>query len=223
MKINCLCENCGNDQFKSLTSPWSFKYGGTIRISCFECKVCNERYAILPTMVSVIIEQIISAVIPIIIMIMFFKKYPYSTNGDDGLLSFIMLIVSGWALLYGVLITIWNYLKSYIGIKPLSYNFIHIDNEYAEIIYKDERVDFIIDIVEVKKEIKKLREGSVYLYKVGSETGAVKLVKINLLEKRIELLLKKINIDDNVYINSEFILYTSKNKELCRGLIQNVF
>lgn len=220
MKLHCLCESCGHDNYKSLTSPFSFKYGSTVHIPCFECLNCKERYAVVPSKLSIAIEQIICFVIPIILMIVFLTIYPHPKDSPERKIEIIVIIVLGTLILYGVLITLWNYLKSFLGLKPLSYILIHIDNEYVEITHKQEEIDFIAVTDFVKKAITNIQEGTVYLCKVGSDIGAVKLIKFNLYNEKIELSLKNVNLN-KAYNNTEFILFSPKGKELCRGKINS--
>ena len=122
MKTKYLCDKCGNNNYKSLTSPLSFKYGSTVTIPCFECKNCHERYAVVPATAAIVFEQAVCFIIPTVLSVLFFYEYP----SDLSIFELIFVAIALSLIGYGILITLWNYIKSYSGALPIKFYLIPV-------------------------------------------------------------------------------------------------
>lgn len=74
MKLHILCEKCGCDNYKSLTSPIQFKYHSTYHIPIFECAECGQKYAVAATLKAFIFNQCVCLVPSLLFSIWFMNK-----------------------------------------------------------------------------------------------------------------------------------------------------
>ena len=215
MKTKYLCDKCGNNNYKSLTTPLSFKYGSTVTIPCFECKNCHERYAVVPATAAIVFEQAVCFIIPTVLSVLFFYEYP----SDLSIFELIFVAIALSLIGYGILITLWNYIKSYSGALPIKFYLIHIDKEYNVIQYKDNLPDYIVTTTVLSERIKHIRENTVYIIRTESDTGAVQLLSYDIDDTFLKLKLRNVSMCTKILNGTEVTITDSLNKELCRGII----
>ena len=218
MKTKYLCECCGGNRYKSLTSPLSFKYGSTVTAPCYKCCDCGEIYAVVPTMFSIILEQAVCIIIPLFLSWLFFKEFPPAYGTDLYKMGFLRNIMFALPM-YGVLITAWNYLKCFFAVRPVSFTLVHIDENYVPIENKDKHSDYSAEVTVSLKQVSKIKEGTVYKCSVNNKSGVVKLIGLDLTDDRIVLKLKGVNVPEEI-LNDPFSLYaTGGKKMICTGTI----
>ena len=221
MRLKYLCKKCGSNDYKSLTSLLSFKYGSTIMMPCFKCNYCSEKYIVTSTQINIIIEQLICILTSLFISFFFFKKYPPEVGTQLDKLGHLRAILLSLPL-YGISITLWNYLKSFLGVIPLSYTLIQIDEQYNAVQCQSLTPDYIVKATKLAKHIKNLKEHTVYRIRINKELRAVQLLDYDITENDLKLIMKNVNVDFKVFDDSEVIIYDSKNKEICRGYINKI-
>lgn len=220
MKMKIICEECGGEDFKSLTSSLSFKYGSTITDSCYKCTNCGAWYTVVPIGISVLINQIMCFLIPLGFWVRFFIEYP---NPNTTIIECILGVVSGTALGYGLLTWSWNYLKAFAGAVPLEYWAIHIDETYHLYQRENETADYKIITTSVTVYgAKNFFELAVYRINTGLENGAVKMLDIDIMEDHIEMMMMNVNLKKMIIDGSDVVIHDLKGKEMCKGKIYKV-
>lgn len=220
MRTKFLCENCGSNNYKPLTSPLSFKYGSTVLFPCFKCNNCGERYIAIPTKINTIVEQLFCIISPFVFSFMFFEKFSpaYGTLLYKlGNLRIVMLTLP----LYGVLITVWNYIKSFMGVFPFSFTLVHIDRNYNVIEYINEHSSYNVIVTALSKSVSKIKEGAVYKCLINNNCCAIKLLSYEINNNILQLVVKTINIKE-IADCSEIIILDIKSREICRGKIYKI-
>lgn len=219
MKTKYLCECCGGSKYKSLTSPLSFKYGSTVTVPCYKCCDCGEIYAVVPTMFSIILEQAVCIIIPLFLSWLFFREFPPPYGTQPYKLGLLLDIIMLALPLYGVMITAWNYLKCFFAVRPVSFTLVHIDENYVPIVNKDEHADYSAEVTVSRKQVSKIKEGTVYKCTVNNKQCVVKLIDLDLTGERLILKLKSVNIPEGI-LNDPFALYNTGGKKIiCSGTI----
>ncbi len=218
MKLHILCEKCGCDNYKSLTSPIQFKYHSTYHIPVFECSECGQKYAVAANLKAFIFNQCV-CFIPSLIFSMWFV---YMTYNISTLRDKIFILICLTFSFYAMLLMLYNGLTSFANVKPISYVIIPVDDELTTIFEKDEVAHFCAKTTSLTKRAKKLKPRIVYKCKAGSTSGAVKLLEFDVNDRGLTLMLKNVSISEKVFDGSEFVLTDAKDREVCRGIISKI-
>ncbi|MCM1524645.1 MAG: hypothetical protein NC120_09340 [Ruminococcus sp.] len=221
MKMKIICEECGCEDFKSNTSPLSFKYGSSLMSPCYFCNNCGARYIVVPIGMSVWISRIACFLTSVGFWFWFFViQYP---QPDRTPINITMGILIFSVLTFGLLIWAWNYLKAFAGVVPLDYWAIHVDENFHLYQHKNETADYkIITTSVTKHSVSNWFELAVYRISTGLENGAVKLLKFEFVEDHVELELKNVNLKKKVIDKSSVIIFDYKGREMCRGKIYKI-
>ena len=221
MKMKIICEECGCEDFRSNTSPLSFKYGSSLMAPCYFCKNCGARYIVVPIGMSVWISRIVCLLVSVGFWFWFFViKYPMP---NDTLLNIAIGVLIFSSLTFGNLLWAWNYLKAFAGVVPLDYWAIHVDENFYLYPHENETADYkIITTSVTKHSVSNWFELAVYRIRTELENGAVKLLKFKLLDDHVELEVKNVNLQKMLIDDSSVILYDLKGKEMCRGKIYKI-
>ncbi len=218
MKLHILCEKCGCDNYKSLTSPIQFKYHSTYHIPVFECSECGQKYAVAANLKAFIFNQCVCFIPSLIFSIWFvYMTYNISTLRDK-----ILILICLTFSFYAMLLMLYNGLTSFANVKPISYVIIPVDDELTTIFEKDEIPHFCAKTTSLTKLAKKLKPRTVYKCKAGSTIGAVKLLEFDVNDSGLTLMLKNVSISEKVFDGSEFVLTDAKDREVCRGVINKI-
>ncbi len=212
MKLNILCEKCGKDNYKSLIIPITFKYHSESITPIFECNECHTKYAMIPKQWYGRIKTAIYYVLIVILNAVLFYQFDISFSATIG------GIVAGSLCTHGAIMMIKSYFWCYLGLKPMSFDFFPIDENF-NITYANHNVDYTMFVSQTTNRIKKIKEGFVYKCIVASKFSAVKLQTFNITDTGLELILKNVSIHEKVFDGSEIILLDIKGHEICRGEI----
>ena len=214
MKLNILCEKCGCDNYKSLTSPIQFKYNSTYHIPVFECSECGQKYAVAANTKAFIFNQCVCFIPSLIFSIWFAYEFIF----EDVIINTFCLTM----VLYAMLLMLYNGLTSFTNAKPISYVVLPVDNDLTTIFEKGEKADFCAEATSLTKLAKKIKPRTVYKCKAGSSSGAVKLLEFDITNSVLTLMLKNVSIGEKIFDGSEFVLMDAKDREVCRGIINKI-